>query len=181
KSSDAVRLQALIDRKNVIITVDTIRQVLRLDDAAGVDSLPKEDIFVELARMGYEKPSKKLTFYKAFFLDQWKFLIHTIPQCMSSKRTTWNEFCSSMASTIICLATVDYLSSHNTKYTSPTLTQKVFVNIRRIGKGFSGVDTPLFDGMLAQQQVQDVEDAVEDKDDDNEVYVEPSPPSPTPA
>nr|GEY08584.1 hypothetical protein [Tanacetum cinerariifolium] len=40
---------------------------------------------------------------------------------------------------------VDDLSAYNTKYTSPALTQKVFANIRRIGKGFSGVDTPLFD------------------------------------
>nr|GEV76966.1 hypothetical protein [Tanacetum cinerariifolium] len=62
------------------------------------------------------------------------------------------------------------LSSHNTKYTSPTLTQKIFANMKRIGKGFSGVDTLLFDGMLVQQQVQDVKDAAddEDKDDDHE-------------
>nr|GEV29032.1 hypothetical protein [Tanacetum cinerariifolium] len=50
------------------------------------------------------------------------------------------------------MATVDDLSAHNTKYTSPVLTQKVFANMRRIGKGFSRVDTPLFDGMLVQQQ-----------------------------
>nr|GFB13966.1 ribonuclease H-like domain, reverse transcriptase, RNA-dependent DNA polymerase [Tanacetum cinerariifolium] len=55
--------------------------------------------------MGYEKPTTKLTFYKAFFSSQWKFLIHTILQCMSTKRTSWNEFSSSMASAIICLST----------------------------------------------------------------------------
>nr|GEX82462.1 putative ribonuclease H-like domain-containing protein [Tanacetum cinerariifolium] len=43
---------------------DTIRQNLRLDDADGIDCLPNEEIFTELARMGYEKPSTKLTFYK---------------------------------------------------------------------------------------------------------------------
>nr|GEV35714.1 copia protein [Tanacetum cinerariifolium] len=52
KSNDIVRLQALIDRKKVIITEDTIRQALRLDDASGVDCLPNEEIFVELARIG---------------------------------------------------------------------------------------------------------------------------------
>nr|GEX71324.1 putative ribonuclease H-like domain-containing protein [Tanacetum cinerariifolium] len=180
KSNDVVRLQALIDRKKVIITEDTIRQALHLDDAVGVDCLSNEETFTELARMGYEKPSTKLTSYKAFFSAQWKFLIHTILQCMSAKRTAWNEFSSSMASAVIYLATVDDLSSHNTKYTSPTPTQKVFANIRRIGKGFLGVDTPLFDGMLVQQQIHDVEDAAEDEDDDNEVSVEPTPPSPTP-
>nr|GEU86477.1 hypothetical protein [Tanacetum cinerariifolium] len=100
---------------------------------------------------------------------------------MTAKRTAWNEFSSSMALAVIDLATVADLSSHNTKYTSHALTQKVFANIRRIGKGFSRVDTPLFDGMLVQQQVQVVEDAAEDEDDHNEVSVEPTPPSPTPA
>nr|GEY72253.1 ribonuclease H-like domain-containing protein [Tanacetum cinerariifolium] len=46
---------------------DVVRQALRLDDAEGIECLPNEDIFTELARMGYEKPPPKLTFYKAFF------------------------------------------------------------------------------------------------------------------
>ncbi|GKF66593.1 hypothetical protein Tco_0193110 [Tanacetum coccineum] len=54
--------------------------------------------------MGYEKLTQKLTFYKVFFSPQWKFLIHTILQCLSAKTTTWNEFSSNMASAIICLA-----------------------------------------------------------------------------
>nr|GEW14399.1 hypothetical protein [Tanacetum cinerariifolium] len=56
KSNDAVKLQALIDQKKVIITKDTIRQNLRLDDADGIDCLLNEEIFAELAWMGYEKP-----------------------------------------------------------------------------------------------------------------------------
>ncbi|GJW48242.1 hypothetical protein Tco_0079888 [Tanacetum coccineum] len=71
----------------------------------GTDCLPTATIFEELARMGYEKPSQKLTFYKAFFSPQWKYFIHTITQCLSAKSTAWNEFSSSMASLIICLAT----------------------------------------------------------------------------
>ncbi|GKC80039.1 hypothetical protein Tco_1130813 [Tanacetum coccineum] len=55
--------------------------------------------------MGYEKISQKLTFYKAFFSPQWKFLIHTNLQCLSSKTTAHNEFSSTMASAIICLTT----------------------------------------------------------------------------
>nr|GEU87136.1 uncharacterized mitochondrial protein AtMg00810-like [Tanacetum cinerariifolium] len=63
------------------------------------------ETFAKLARMGYEKPSTKLTFYKAFFSAQWKFFIHTIVHCMSAKTTIWNEFSSFMALAIICLAT----------------------------------------------------------------------------
>nr|GEU98608.1 hypothetical protein [Tanacetum cinerariifolium] len=70
KTNDVVRLQALIDRRKVIITDDTVRQALRLDDDDSIDCLPNEEIFVELARMRYEKPSIKLTFYKMFFSAQ---------------------------------------------------------------------------------------------------------------
>nr|GEV60528.1 hypothetical protein [Tanacetum cinerariifolium] len=103
KVNDVTRLQALVDKKKVVITEATIRDALRLDDEEGVECLPNEEIFAELARMGYEKPSTKLTFYKAFFSSQWKFLIHTM-QCTSAKRTSWNEFSLSMASTVICLS-----------------------------------------------------------------------------
>nr|GEV62166.1 putative ribonuclease H-like domain-containing protein [Tanacetum cinerariifolium] len=49
-------------------------------------------------------------------------------------------------------AQVGDLSLHSTKYSSPALTQKLFANIRRVGKGFFGVDTPLFEGMIVAQQ-----------------------------
>ncbi|GKC07923.1 hypothetical protein Tco_0999533 [Tanacetum coccineum] len=83
----------------------SIRKNLHLDDAEGTNCLPTATIFEELARMGYEKPSQKITFYKAFFSPQWKYFIHTITQCLSAKSTAWNEFSSSMAYLIICLAT----------------------------------------------------------------------------
>nr|GEW48839.1 hypothetical protein [Tanacetum cinerariifolium] len=104
KVNDVTRLQALVDKKKVIITEATIREALRFDDAESIDCLSNEEIFTELSRIWYEKPSTKLTFYKAFFSPQWKFLIHTILQCMSAKRSSWNEFSSFMASAIICLS-----------------------------------------------------------------------------
>ncbi|GJS20624.1 putative ribonuclease H-like domain-containing protein [Tanacetum coccineum] len=100
-----VQLQALVDGKKIIVTEASIRSDLQLDDVEGMDCLPNAIIFEELTRMGYEKISQRLTFYKAFFSPQWKFLIHTILQCLSSKTTSWNKFSSIMASAIICLAT----------------------------------------------------------------------------
>nr|GEX72221.1 hypothetical protein [Tanacetum cinerariifolium] len=44
------------------------------------------------------------------------------------------------------------LSTHTTRFISPALTKKVFANMRRVGKGFSGVETPLFEGMLVVRQ-----------------------------
>nr|GFA35089.1 hypothetical protein [Tanacetum cinerariifolium] len=96
--------QALVDRKKIVISEDVIREILQLDDAKGVVCLPNKEIYAGLAQMGYEKPSTKLTFYKGFFSSQWKFLIHTLLQSLSAKRTSWNEFSTTMASAVICLS-----------------------------------------------------------------------------
>ncbi|GKF63462.1 hypothetical protein Tco_0186910, partial [Tanacetum coccineum] len=61
------QLQAQFDKKKVIIMETSVRSDLHLEDAGGTDCLPTGTIFEELARMGYEKPSPRLTFYKAFF------------------------------------------------------------------------------------------------------------------
>nr|GEV64316.1 hypothetical protein [Tanacetum cinerariifolium] len=164
---------ALIDRKKVIITKDTVREALHLDDAESIDCLPNEEIFAELARMGYEKPSTKLTFYKA--------LVRNVDS--SSKFYMYPRFLQ-----LIIGAQVGDLTFHTTKYSSPSLTQKVFANMRRVGKGFSGVNTPLFEGMLMQQQATDnVADVVADDvatDDVADIVphvaVESTPPSLTP-
>ncbi|GJX21921.1 hypothetical protein Tco_0226366, partial [Tanacetum coccineum] len=76
------QLQALVDGKKIVVTEASVRRGLQLDDEEGTDCLLNATIFEELTRMGYEKLSQKLTFYKAFFSPQWKFLIHTILQCL---------------------------------------------------------------------------------------------------
>ncbi|GJS86092.1 hypothetical protein Tco_0752633 [Tanacetum coccineum] len=86
-----------VDGKKIIITESTVRRDLQREYVEGVDYLPNSTIFEQLILMGYEKISQKLTFYKAFFSPQWKFLSHTILQCLSSKTTAWNEFSSTMA------------------------------------------------------------------------------------
>ncbi|GKE78471.1 hypothetical protein Tco_1544591 [Tanacetum coccineum] len=50
------------------------------------------------------------------------------------------------------------MTNHHTKYTSPALTQKVYTNMRRVGKGFFGNETPLFGTMPVQPQTQVYED-----------------------
>ncbi|GJT45989.1 putative ribonuclease H-like domain-containing protein [Tanacetum coccineum] len=96
---------ASLDRKKIVVTKASIRRDLQLEDANGVDCLPNATFFEQLTLIGYEKLSQKLTFCKEFFSPQWKFLIHTILQCLNAKTTAWNEFSSTIASAIICLAT----------------------------------------------------------------------------
>ncbi|GJT23595.1 uncharacterized mitochondrial protein-like protein [Tanacetum coccineum] len=165
KVNGVQQLQALVDKKKVILTESSIRRDLHLDDAEGTDCLPTATIFEELARMGYEKPSQKLTFYKAFFSLEWNYFIHTITQCLSAKSTAWNKFSSSMASLInlskyIFDAMLGNMSTHKKIFVNPFHTKKVFANIKRAGKDFSGRITPLFDTMM----VQPVEEMDEDLD-----------------
>ncbi|GJY16845.1 putative ribonuclease H-like domain-containing protein, partial [Tanacetum coccineum] len=160
------QLQALVDKKRVIITELSIRRDLHLDDAEGTDCLPTATIFEELARMG-------------------------------AKSTAWNEFSSSMASLIICLATnqkfnlskyifdamvkhldggVKFLmyprflqvfinqqlgdmSTHKKIFVNPFHTKKVFANMKRARKDFSGRITPLFDTMMVQASEEVGEDS----------------------
>nr|GEU54379.1 hypothetical protein [Tanacetum cinerariifolium] len=154
KANDVGKLQALIDRKKVVITEDVMCQALHLDDADGVECLPNEEIFTELARVGYEKPPPKLTMVRNVDSPS-KFLMY--PQFLQ----------------VIINAQVEDLSSHNNQYTSPTLTQKIFANIRSVGKGFSGVETPLFAIMIVQPQSQATEE-----EDEVVVPTAPTPPSP---
>nr|GEX21676.1 hypothetical protein [Tanacetum cinerariifolium] len=68
-TNDVIRLQALIDRRKVIITEDTVRQVLRSDDAESIYCLPNEEIFAELERMGLVRnvdSSSKFYMYPRF-------------------------------------------------------------------------------------------------------------------
>ncbi|GJR84738.1 ribonuclease H-like domain, reverse transcriptase, RNA-dependent DNA polymerase [Tanacetum coccineum] len=78
-----VQLQALVDGKKIIIIEATVRRDLQLEYAKGIYCLPNADIFEQLTLVGFEKLSQNLTFYKAFFSPQWKFLIHTVLQCLS--------------------------------------------------------------------------------------------------
>ncbi|GKD96720.1 hypothetical protein Tco_1380617, partial [Tanacetum coccineum] len=187
------QLHALVDGQKIIITESSIRRDLQLADEEGVVCLPNSTIFEQLTLMGYEKISQKLTFYKPFFSPQWKFLIHTLLQCLSPKATAWNEFSSTMASAIICLATnqkfnfskfifesmirnldnlsskflmyprfvqvfldqqLDGMSTHKRIYIAPSHTKKIFGNMRRVDKGFSGRLTPLFPTIVIQNQSQ---------------------------
>ncbi|GJR05276.1 hypothetical protein Tco_0528260 [Tanacetum coccineum] len=156
-----VQLQARVDGKKIIVTEASIRSDLQLNVEEGMDCLPNATIFEELTRMG-------------------------------AKTTAWNEFSSTMASAIICLATnqkfnfskyifesmvkkldnagkflmfprfvqvfldkqLKGMSSHKRIYVTPSHTKKIFGNMKRVGKGFLGMETPLFPTMVVQNQAE---------------------------
>ncbi|GJW55416.1 hypothetical protein Tco_0099501 [Tanacetum coccineum] len=121
-----VQLHALVDGKKIIITESTVRRDLQLEDAEGVDCLPNSTIFEQLTLIG-------------------------------SKTTAWNEFSSTMAFGIICLATNQKFNFSIYIFKSmirnlDNLSGKFLMYPRRVGKGFSGRVTPLFQTMVVQNQ-----------------------------
>ncbi|GJY23745.1 hypothetical protein Tco_0397403 [Tanacetum coccineum] len=59
------------------------------------------------------------------------------------------------------------MSSHKRIYVTPSQTKKIFRNMKRVGKGFSGRETPLFPTMVLQNQAEMGEDEAiyEERDD----------------
>nr|GEW03543.1 uncharacterized mitochondrial protein AtMg00810-like [Tanacetum cinerariifolium] len=98
------QIHVIVDGKAVVISESLVISDLFFDDEDGITCLTNDEIFENLALMGYEPLYTKLTFQKGSFSPQWKFLIHTILHCISSKSTSWNEFSTNLASAVICLA-----------------------------------------------------------------------------
>ncbi|GJV19857.1 hypothetical protein Tco_1368877 [Tanacetum coccineum] len=155
-TKDGVRgITATIDRKGkVFVSEASTRRHLKLEDSEGLKTLPTAEIFEQLALMGYVITSDSLTFQKGHFSPQWKFFIHTILHYLSPKKTAWEQFSSNIATDIIFLATNRTFDFSNLifeamrAFPTPTLIQKLFSNMKRASKGYSGVDIPLFPTML---------------------------------
>nr|GEW31089.1 hypothetical protein [Tanacetum cinerariifolium] len=139
--------------------------VVDLNDAEGTDYLPNEEIFTELARMGYEKPSTKLTFYKVFFSGRkFNFSKYIFDSLVRNVDSSTKFYMYPRFLQLMIRKKVGDLSSHTTKYSSPALAHKVFANMRRVGKGCSGIETSLFEGMIVEQQVSEGADEVHVED-----------------
>nr|GEZ15470.1 hypothetical protein [Tanacetum cinerariifolium] len=188
KSNDAVKLQALIDRKKVIIIEDSIRQNFRLDDADGIDLLPNKEIFAELAWMGYEKPSTKLTFYKAFFSAQWKFLIHTIASVSikkSNDAVKLQALIDRMKVIIIENSIRQNFRLDDADGIDLLPNEEIFAELAWMGYEKPSTKLTFYKAFFSAQWkflIHTIDDVAEvEEDEDNEVYVAPTPPSPTPA
>ncbi|GKC24633.1 hypothetical protein Tco_1026783, partial [Tanacetum coccineum] len=96
-------ITAKVVGKPVSISEASIRSDLLFDDADGIDSLPNQAIFDAIQLMGYEGDLTVLTFNKALFSPQWRFLFHTMNHCISSKSTSWDQIPTNIATAVICL------------------------------------------------------------------------------
>nr|GEV05085.1 synaptobrevin, longin-like domain protein [Tanacetum cinerariifolium] len=73
-----------------------------LADDGGIDDLPITEIYSGMDNLGYVTEGK-LTFFKNKFSPQWRFLVHTILHCLSTKSGSWDQFGSPLVVALICL------------------------------------------------------------------------------
>ncbi|GJX21134.1 hypothetical protein Tco_0223811 [Tanacetum coccineum] len=66
-----VTITVNIDGQSKTITKASLRRHLKLEDHDGITSIPNSEIFEQLALMGYQTDSDKLTFQKGVFSPQW--------------------------------------------------------------------------------------------------------------
>nr|GEV23398.1 uncharacterized mitochondrial protein AtMg00810-like [Tanacetum cinerariifolium] len=105
-TEEETKILAIVDGKLRTVSKSSIRRNLKLNDEAGISSLPNAKLFENLQLMRYNiLPNQKFTFKKGQFFHQWKYLIHTIMQCLSPKSTGFNKFSSNIATALVCLAT----------------------------------------------------------------------------
>ncbi|GJV01795.1 ribonuclease H-like domain-containing protein [Tanacetum coccineum] len=155
--NDVRQIQALIDKKKLIITETSIRSDLHLEDAGGTDCLPNTTIFEELAKMGA----------KSTAWDEFSSIMASLIICLATNQK-FN------LSTYIFDAMVKHLdggvkflmyprflqvfinqqlrdmSHHKKIFVNPSHTKKIFANMKIEGKDFSRKITHLFDTMLVQ-------------------------------
>ncbi|GJV23287.1 hypothetical protein Tco_1375982 [Tanacetum coccineum] len=134
------QLQALVDKKRVIVMESIIRRDLHLDDA---DGSSMASLIICLATNQKFNLSKYIFDAMVKHLDGGvKFLMY--PRFLQ----------------VFINQQLGNMSTHKKIFVNPFHTKKVFANMKRAGKDFSGRITPLFDTMM----VQATEEVGEDSD-----------------
>ncbi|GKA20745.1 putative ribonuclease H-like domain-containing protein [Tanacetum coccineum] len=126
-----VEITASIDGQVKTITEASLRRHLKFQDSDGITSLSNTEIFEQLALMGTFNFSKMIFDAMVKNLDSThKFLMYPIflQICLNKQKRL--------------------LLPHTKTYPTPTLTQKLFSNMKRVSKGYSEVDFPLFATMI---------------------------------
>ncbi|GJS59598.1 hypothetical protein Tco_0654382 [Tanacetum coccineum] len=156
-----VEITATIYGQLKTITEASLRRYLKLEDVDGISSLPNTEIFEQLALIGPKKTA----------WEQFSSNIATAIICLATNRTfNFSKMIfkgmvknlDSMSKFLMYPRFIQILLNkhqrlllpHKRTYVAPTLTQKLFSNMRRVFKGYTGVDIPLFSSMLVQGPIQ---------------------------
>ncbi|GKA66462.1 hypothetical protein Tco_0766270 [Tanacetum coccineum] len=152
---------ALVDGKKIIVTEASIRSDLQLNDEEGMDCLPNATIFEELTRICakttvWNEFSRTMTSEIICLATNQKFNFSKyIFESMVENLDNASKFLMYPRFVQVFLdKQLEGMSSHKRIYVTPSHTKKIFGNMKRVGKGFSRRETPLFPTMVVQNQAE---------------------------
>ncbi|GKC01935.1 hypothetical protein Tco_0993545 [Tanacetum coccineum] len=155
-----IEITTTIYGKVKVASEASIRRHIKLEDFDGISTLPTSKIFEQLALISPKKTA----------WEQFSSNIATAIICLATNRTfnfsklIFDAMVKNLDSKTKFLMYQRFIQiflnkhkslllPHNILYIASTLTQKLFRNMKRTSKGYTWVDTPLFQTMLVQGQI----------------------------
>ena len=80
-----------------------MRTKLQFDDADGIYHNDYDVVLVGLIEAGYQHDNTKV-WKKKGFCPKWRYLVHTLLQCLSPKSGGWDQFSTELGCGILCLS-----------------------------------------------------------------------------
>ncbi|GJY53186.1 hypothetical protein Tco_0444850 [Tanacetum coccineum] len=103
--NEVAHIEAKVAGKKILVSEATVRTDLMFNDEDGTNCFDNQVIWDTLQDIGYEGSLTLLSFSKPLFSPQWKYLVHTLLHCVSSKSSSWDQFGTNIASALVGLAT----------------------------------------------------------------------------
>ncbi|GJS09967.1 hypothetical protein Tco_0366763 [Tanacetum coccineum] len=103
--NEVAHIEAKVAGKKILVSEATVRTDLMFNDEDGTTCFDNQVIWDTLRDIGYEGSLTLLSFSKPLFSPQWKYLVHTLLHCLSSKSSSWDQFGTNIASALVGLAT----------------------------------------------------------------------------
>ncbi|GKE42592.1 hypothetical protein Tco_1469876 [Tanacetum coccineum] len=103
--NEVAHIEAKVAGKKILVSEASVRIDLMFNDEDGTDCFDNQVIWDTLRDIGYEGSLTLLSFFKPLFSPQWKYLVHTLLHCLSSKSSSWDQFGTNIASALVGLAT----------------------------------------------------------------------------
>nr|GEV48739.1 putative ribonuclease H-like domain-containing protein [Tanacetum cinerariifolium] len=154
--NEDIQLRALVDGKKIIVNESSIRRDLKLEDAEGNACLPNDTIFEELARMGTMASAIICLDNNQKFKFS-KYIFQSMVKNLENMNTFWMypRFVQ-----VFVNQQFGDMSHHKKIFVNPSLTKKLFGNMKMEGKGF-------FEGRMNKEEMFRVNDL-----DGNEVIMD---------
>ncbi|GJU48486.1 putative ribonuclease H-like domain-containing protein [Tanacetum coccineum] len=150
-----VELTATIDGQVKTITESFLRRHLKLEDNGGVTTLPNSEIFEQLTLMGPKKTaweqfsSNIATAIICLAINETYNFSKMIFDAMVKNVNSIHKFLMYPRFIQICLNMQKrHLQPHTRTHVAHSIKNKVFSNMKRVSRGYFGVEFPLFPTML---------------------------------